>query len=269
MGEFEYRSPLAGKVALVTGSGSGIGLAIAKALAVAGAHLVINGREPESELRSIADELCENFGTNAIALREDVGDPQAVKTMVAKIEDQLGPVSILVNNAGIQRVHPAESFPIEDWQAIININLSAAFYTIQSTLPMMRKEGWGRIINIASVHGLVASVHKAAYVASKHGLVGLTKVIALETAEENITCNAICPGWTRTPLIEPQIEARGKKIMAKSDEEAVRSLVGEKQPSGQFVRPEDLAALTLFLCSDAARQMTGVSLPIDGGWTAQ
>ena len=259
-----------GRRALVTGSTSGIGLAIARALAARGCAIMFTGLGGDADQHhQLAEDIACDCGVKTGFLEGDIGDPAFVKTLVAETDRQLGGLNILVNNAGMQNVQPITEFPDQTWESIIGVNLSAAFYTIKSALPLMRQAGFGRIINIASVQGLIGSIDKAAYVSSKHGLVGLTKVVALETAAEEITCNAICPGWTRTPLIEPQITARRELLGGVSEAEAVHDLLAEKQPSGDFVKPEELASLAVFLCSDAARQMTGVSLPVDGGWTAQ
>ena len=228
---------LKSKVAVVTGSTSGIGLGIARALAAAGADLMING-----------------FGeAAAIAAPGDCRGPR---------------VDVLVNNAGIQHVAPVHEFPLERWDAVIAINLTAVFLTTRAVLPQMLARDWGRIINIASVHGLVASVDKSAYVASKHGVVGFTKGVALETATTGITCNAICPGWVLTPLVQKQIDALAARDKLDPDEARVK-LLGEKQPSLEFTTPEELGALAAFLCSDAAAQLSGVALPVDGGWLAR
>jgi len=258
---------LRGRVALVTGSTSGIGLAIARALAREGADVALNGFGKPEQIAAIVAEM-RDLGVRSRHFDADLSDPAQITRMMAEVRERLGPVDILVNNAGIQHVAPIESFPPEKWDAILAVNLTAAFHTIRLALPDMRRRGFGRIVNIASAHGLVASVHKAAYVASKHGLVGLTKVVALETAGSDITCNAICPGWARTPLVEVQIEARAR-AEGVDVEEAARRLLLEKQPSGRFVEPGQIAALCVFLCSPAAREIRGAALPIDGGWTAQ
>ena len=259
---------LNGKVALVTGSTSGIGLGIARALAGAGADLAINGFGDAGEIERLRRGLAEEFKVRAIYASADVSKPAEIDAMVKKATTELGRIDVLVNNAGIQHVAPIQDFPPERWDAVIAINLSSAFHTIRATLPQMLKRNWGRIINIASAHGLVASVQKVAYVTSKHGLVGLTKVVALETATTGVTCNAICPGWVLTPLVQQQIEARAaaQKIPI---EKAKLDLLSEKQPSLEFVTPEQLGAFAVFLCSDAAAQLRGASLSIDGGWTAQ
>ncbi|GBD41289.1 D-beta-hydroxybutyrate dehydrogenase [bacterium HR39] len=229
--------------------------------------MALNGFGEPERIAALVEEMRAR-GVRAEHFAADLADPAQIARMMERIGERLGPVEILVNNAGIQHVAPVESFPPEKWDAILAVNLSAAFHTIRLALPAMRERGFGRIVNIASAHGLVASVHKAAYVASKHGLVGLTKVVALETAGSDITCNAICPGWVRTPLVEAQIEARAKAEDV-DVEEAARRLLLEKQPSGRFVEPEQIAALCVFLCSPAAREIRGAALPIDGGWTAQ
>jgi len=259
---------LKGKSALVTGSTSGIGLGIARALAAQGCHIMLNGFGDLHEIERNRSQLAADFGVTVAYCRADLARPEEIATLVEEAAQQLGSIDILVNNAGIQYTAPVEDFPPERWDAIIAINLSSAFHTIHHALPLMRENGWGRIINTASVHGLVASVNKAAYVTAKHGLVGLTKVVALETAGTGITCNALCPGWVRTDLVEPQIVARAKSLGV-DIEAGGRDMLAEKQPSRQFVTVEQLGALVVFLCSPAANQMTGVALPVDGGWTAQ
>ena len=259
---------LKGKNALVTGSTSGIGLGIACALAAKGCNIMLNGFGDPGAIERIRCELAEVNGVTVAYSCADMARPDDIAGLVEQTGQLLGGVDILVNNAGIQHTAPVEEFPPERWDAIIAINLSSAFHTINHALPLMRKSGWGRIINTASVHGLVASVNKAAYVTAKHGLVGLTKVVALETAGTGITCNAICPGWVRTELVEPQIVARAKSLGV-AIEEGGRSMLAEKQPSRQFVTVEQLGEVVLFLCSPAASQITGVALPVDGGWTAQ
>jgi 3-hydroxybutyrate dehydrogenase len=259
---------LKGKNALITGSTSGIGLGIARALAAQGCNVMLNGFGDPTAIEKIRSELAKENGIKAAYNAADMTKPAAIKTLVDETVKQLGGIDILINNAGIQHTAPVEEFPLEKWDAIIAINLSSSFHTIHHALPYMKKAGWGRIINTASVHGLVASINKAGYVAAKHGLVGLTKVVALETAGSGITCNAICPGWVRTELVEPQIVARAAALGVPL-EEGGRSMLAEKQPSKQFIRVEQLGALAVFLCSDAATQLTGAALPIDGGWTAQ
>ena len=260
---------LKGKVAVVTGSTSGIGLGIADMLAGSGCDVVLNGlvKDP-SEAEQIASELSRKWRTKVRFHPANMLDPQEISDMIGFAKQELGGADILVNNAGIQHTDPVEAFPKEKWDAIIVINLSSCFHSIQAALPVMRERGWGRIINIASTHGLVASRNKAAYVAAKHGLIGLTKVVALETAEENITCNAICPGWVRTPLVEAQISALAERESI-SHEDAARKLLAEKQPSLRFTEVEDLGAMAVFLAGDNAANMTGAILTADGGWTAQ
>jgi 3-hydroxybutyrate dehydrogenase len=259
---------LHGKVALLTGSTSGIGLGVARALAAQGCAIMLNGMGDASQIEQARAALAAEYGVEARFHGADLRHPDEIADLVATVERELGGVDILMNNAGQQHTASVESFPPERWDSILAVNLSAAFHTTRLALPGMRAKGWGRIVNTSSVHGLVASLHKAAYVAAKHGLIGLTKVVALETAGSGITCNAICPGWTRTELIEPQIAARAEQLGV-SFEEGGRALLAEKQPSRQFVEVAHLAALVVFLCSDAARQLTGAALPVDGGWTAQ
>ncbi len=259
---------LKGKASLVTGSTSGIGLAIARALAAQGSDVMLNGFGDPAEIEAIRAGIAAECGVKAVYHGADLAKPDQIEAMVATALESFGKVDVVVNNAGIQHVAPVESFPVERWDAVIAINLSSAFHTIRLCLPGMRERGWGRIINTSSAHGLVASVQKAGYVAAKHGIMGLTKVVALETAGSGVTCNAICPGWVRTPLVERQIEALAAQHGV-SIEEAAGNLLGAKQPSRQFVMPDQIGALAVFLCSDAAAQMTGVPLSIDGGWTAQ
>lgn len=259
---------LKGKVAVVTGSTSGIGLGIARALAGEGADVMLNGFGDSAEIEELRRELAEKQGVRVAYDGADMSKPLEVEKMIGTATAELGRVDILVNNAGIQHTAPVHEFPVERWESIIAINLSAAFHAIRAVLPQMYIRNWGRIINIASSHGLVASVHKAGYVAAKHGLVGLTKVVALESATTGVTCNAICPGWVLTPLVQKQIDdlaARGKL----APDAAKGRLLGEKQPSSEFVTPEQIASLAVFLCSDAAAQIRGAALSIDGGWTAQ
>lgn len=259
---------LNGKSALITGSTSGIGLGIARALARQGCNIMLNGLGAPEEIETTRIGLETGFGVTARFHGADMTRPEEIASLVEATAATFGGVDILVNSAGIQHTAPVEEFPPERWAAIIAINLSSSFYTSHHAVPHMRRSGWGRIINIASVHGLVASANKGAYVSAKHGLVGLTKVVALETAGAGITSNAICPGWTRTELIEPQIAARAQ-FLGVSIEEGGRDLLAEKQPSRQFVSVEQLGQLTVFLCSGAAEQITGIAIPIDGGWTAQ
>jgi 3-hydroxybutyrate dehydrogenase len=259
---------LTGKRALVTGSTSGIGLAMARALAAEGASVMLNGFGPPDAIEAARSAIAADFGVAAEYNGADLSRPEAITELVEDATERLGGIDILVNNAGIQFVSRIEDFPPDRWDAILAINLSSAFHTIRLALPQMRERGWGRIINTASAHGLVASVEKAGYVAAKHGLVGLTKVVGLETAGSGVTCNAICPGWVRTPLVEQQIVARAT-AGAIPIEESAANLLGEKQPSGSFVTPEQLGKIAVFLCSDAADQMTGAAISVDGGWTAQ
>jgi 3-hydroxybutyrate dehydrogenase len=259
---------LQGKTALVTGSTSGIGLGIARALAAQGCHVMLNGFGDHTAIERARAALEREHGVRVRYDGADLSKPPRVAGLVEATVRELGGIDVLVNNAGIQHTAPCEEFPLDRWDAILATNLSAAFHATRSALPLMRRKGWGRIVNTASVHGLVASAHKAAYVAAKHGLVGLTKVVALETAGSGITCNALCPGWTRTELVEPQIAARAQALGVDLDEGA-RALLSEKQPSKQFVTVEQLGAVVAFLCSDAAAQLTGAAIPVDGGWTAQ
>ena len=255
---------LKGKTALVTGSTSGIGLGVALALARDGANIMLNGfGEYESAKRAVAE-----CGVKVSYHGADMSKPAEIEAMVRACEQEFGAVDILVNNAGIQHVAKVEDFPPERWDAIIAINLSSAFHTTRLALPGMKKRKWGRIINIASAHGLVASVQKVAYVSAKHGLVGMTKVVAMETANAGITCNAICPGWVLTPLVQKQIDDRAKASGKPVRDEEI-ALLSEKQPMHQFTKPDSIGALTVFLCSDAAATITGSAYSIDGGWTAQ
>jgi 3-hydroxybutyrate dehydrogenase len=257
-------SMLKGKTAVVTGSTSGIGLGIAKALAEQGANIVMNGfGEKDAAIAEV-----KAFGVEVEYHGADMSKPSEIEDMMRTAEKRFGGVDILVNNAGIQHVANVEDFPVDRWDAIIAINLSSAFHTSRMALPGMKQRNWGRIINLASVHGLVGSAQKSAYVAAKHGIVGLTKVTALETAQTGVTCNAICPGWVLTPLVQKQVDARAEKDQVSNDE-AKKRLLSEKQPSGEFVTPEQLAALAVFFCSPAATQIRGVAWNMDGGWVAQ
>lgn len=258
---------LKGKTALVTGSTSGIGLAMARALAREGANIVLNGFGDAATLAAVEREI-QSLGVQTLYHGADMSKPAEIEDMMRAAAARLGGVDVLVNNAGIQYVSPIENFPPERWDAIIAINLSSAFHTIRLALPAMKQANWGRIINIASVHGLVASVDKSAYVAAKHGIVGLTKAVALETATTGVTCNAICPGWVLTPLVQKQVDARAARDGLTNDA-AKRSLLAEKQPSQDFVTADQLAALALFLCSDAGAQVRGAAWNMDGGWYAQ
>ena len=259
---------LKGKVAVVTGSTSGIGLGIARSLARNGADMLLNGFGDKAEIDRLKVALADEFGVKVYYSPADMSKPNEVAIMIQYATTALGRVDILVNNAGIQHTAPIESFPPEKWDAIIAINLSSAFHAIRALMPQLKIRNWGRIINIASAHGLVASEHKAAYVAAKHGLIGLTKVVALETATTGITCNAICPGWVLTPLVQKQINDRAAQAKISVDQ-AKAELLSEKQPSKEFATPEQMGELAAFLCSDAASQIRGVAIPVDGGWTAQ
>jgi 3-hydroxybutyrate dehydrogenase len=258
---------LKGRVAVVTGSTSGIGLGVARTLANYGAAVLLNGFGPKAAIdTAIADVAAR--GTPVAYSPTDMSKPAEIAAMLAQAAHELGPVDVLVNNAGIQFTAPVEQFPVERWDAILMINLSAAFHAIRGVLPGMRERNWGRIVNIASTHGLVASIHKAAYVAAKHGLLGLTKVVALETATTGITCNAVCPGWVLTPLVQQQIDVIAERE-GLSATDAKQALLAEKQPSGEFATPDQIGAAVAFLCSEAAAQIRGVALPVDGGWLAQ
>jgi 3-hydroxybutyrate dehydrogenase len=258
---------LKGKTALVTGSTSGIGLEMARALAAQGANIVVNGFGEADAIRAVEREL-QGRGVKTLYHGADMSKPAEIEQMFRAAESAFGRVDVLVNNAGIQHVAPVDKFPVDRWDAIIAINLTSAFHTTRLALPNMKAANWGRIINIASVHGLVASAEKSAYVAAKHGIVGFTKVVALETATTGVTCNAICPGWVLTPLVQIQVDARAARDKI-SQEEAKKSLLSEKQPSLQFVTTEQLAGLAVFFCSPAADQVRGVAWNMDGGWFAQ
>ena len=255
---------LKGKTALVTGSTSGIGLGIAKALAQQGANIVLNGfgdvDGPKAEVAA--------FGVQVGYHGADMSKPAEIEAMMSYAAAEFGRVDILVNNAGIQHVARIENFPVERWDAIIAINMSSAFHATRLALPAMQAADWGRIINVASIHGLVGSAEKSAYVAAKHGVIGLTKVTALENATTGVTCNAICPGWVLTPLVQKQVDAKAAALGI-SNEEATKLLLGEKEPSMQFTTPEELGALAVFFCSPAGNNVRGVAWNMDGGWTAQ
>jgi 3-hydroxybutyrate dehydrogenase len=259
---------LAGKSAVVTGSTSGIGLGIARALAGAGADIVLNGFGEAVAIEKLRSGLATEFGVRVSFSKADIAYADEVVDLIDTAETEFGHVDILVNNAGIQHTSAIEAFPTDQWNLIIAINLSSNFHAIRAVLPSMRQRKWGRIINIASTHGLVASTGKGAYVAAKHGVIGLTKVVALETALTPITCNAICPGWVLTPLVQKQIDERAQREKISVDV-AKADLLSEKQPSGQFATPEQIGAVAVFLCSEAAAQIRGAALPVDGGWTAQ
>ena len=255
---------LKGKTALVTGSTSGIGLGIAKALAAQGVNIVLNGfgdvEGPKAEIAAL--------GVQVTYHGADMSKPSEIEAMMKHAEQTFGSVDILVNNAGIQHVARVENFPIERWDAIIAINMSSAFHATRLALPAMQAKNWGRIINVASIHGLVGSAEKSAYVAAKHGVVGLTKVTALENATTGVTCNAICPGWVLTPLVQKQVDAKAA-AQGISNADATKQLLGEKEPSMQFTTPEELGALAVFFCSPAGNNVRGVAWNMDGGWTAQ
>jgi len=258
---------LAGKVSLVTGSTSGIGLGIARALAAAGSAVVLNGFGKPDEIARTQAELAAEHNASVSYSGADMSKPDAIRAMIEEVLGASGRLDILVNNAGIQHVAPVQDFPIEKWDSILAINLSSAFHTTRYALPAMLANKWGRVINVASAHGLVASPFKSAYVAAKHGIVGLTKVVALETAEQGITCNAICPGYVYTPLVEAQIEGQAK-AHGIAREQVIRDVLLAQQPNKRFATVDEIGALALFLASDAAASITGVALPVDGGWTA-
>ena len=258
---------LRGKVALVTGSTSGIGLGVARALAHSGASVVLNGFAASEAVAAEVAAIENDFGVPAIHHSADMAKPGEIADLMGKTLDAFGRLDILVNNAGIQYVAKLEEFPVEKWDAILAINLSSAFHTTRMALPIMRRNGYGRIVNIASAHALVGSPFKAAYVAAKHGLLGLTKVTALETAEDGITCNAICPGYVYTPLVETQIEGQAKSHGIPRDQ-VIRDVLLAQQPNKRFASVEEIGALTVFLATEAAASITGTALPVDGGWTA-
>ena len=259
---------LQGKTALVTGSTSGIGLGVALSLARQGAHVVLNGfgdaEGPQAQVRAAGQAHGIKVGYHGA----DMSQPAQIEAMMAYAAGEFGAVDILVNNAGIQHVAKVEDFPPERWDAVIAINLSSAFHATRLALPAMKAANWGRIINVASVHGLVASTEKVAYVAAKHGIVGMTKVVALETATTGVTCNAICPGWVLTPLVQKQVDAKAA-ANGWTNEEATKRLLGEKEPSMQFTTPEELGELAVFFCSPPANNVRGVAWNMDGGWAAQ
>lgn len=255
------------KTALITGSTSGIGWSLAQEFAKAGYNIVLNGFENETP----ALKLCRNlqlYGIDAHYIAANMRSPDEIAAMMEQATQKFGTVDVLINNAGIQYVAAIQSFPTDKWQEILDVNLSAAFHTSRLAIPMMIQAGWGRIINIASVHGQVASPYKSAYVAAKHGLLGLTKTIALETAEVNITCNALCPGYVRTPLVEEQIPATARE-RGIAESEVISEVMLKNQPNKKFISSQDIAALALFLCNESGKNITGASLNIDGGWCAQ
>jgi 3-hydroxybutyrate dehydrogenase len=256
------------KVAVVTGSTSGIGLGIARELARLRVNLVLNGFGDPGEIEAIRSGIEREHGVRVVYDGADMSKGDTVRRLIAATIETFGRLDILVNNAGIQFTAPVHEFPPERWDAIIAINLSAAFHATRAALPHMLARNWGRIINIASTHGLVASVQKVAYVAAKHGILGMTKVVALETATTGVTCNAICPGWVLTPLVQKQIDDMAKR-QSLPPETAKKELLAEKQPSHEFATPEQIGDVAAFLCSDAAAQIRGIGLPVDGGWTAQ
>lgn len=258
-----FQKFLGGKTAVVTGSNSGIGLGIAHRLAMAGADIVLNSFTDRDEDHALAESLARDHGVTVRYIKADMSKGDECRALI----ERAGRCDILVNNAGIQHVAPIPDFPVEKWDAIIAINLTSAFHTTAAALPMMRTAGWGRIVNVASAHGLTASAFKSAYVAAKHGIVGFTKVTALETAKEAITCNAVCPGYVLTPLVEAQIPDTMKEY-GMNREEVIQKVMLERQPSKEFVTVEQLGDTTAFLCSDAAAQITGTAISVDGGWTA-
>lgn len=264
----QRRSGLAGKGAIITGSTSGIGLGIAKAFAESGMNVMLNGFGDAKEIERTRAALEEDYGIAAAYSAADMSKPDEITAMVENARRAFGQVDVLVNNAGIQHVEAIETFPVAKWDAIIAIDLSSAFHGIRAVVPEMKARKWGRIINIASAHGLVASPFKAAYVAAKHGVLGLTKTVALETAEHGITVNAICPGYVLTPLVQKQIPETAK-ARGISEEEVVKNVLLHAQPTRQFVTTEQIGAFSLFLCTEAAASITGAALPVDGGWTAQ
>ena len=259
---------LKGQSAVVTGSTSGIGLGIAQALARAGANVMLNGFGDAQQIESVRRSLSEETGVRVEYSNADMSRSDQIAGMVSQAEAAFGAVDILVNNAGIQFVAPVDEFPDEKWSQIVAINLNSNFHAIKAVLPGMKLRQWGRIVNVASAHGLVASPFKSAYVAAKHGVIGLTKTVALEVAESGITCNAVCPGYVRTPLVEGQIKDQAK-AHGMSEEEVVRHVILASQPNKRFVEVQQLAEVLLFLCSEAASSITGASLPVDGGWTAR
>ena len=256
------------RIAVVTGSTSGIGLALADAFAASGCNVVINSYSDRPEDHEVARSIAEKNGVEALYVQADMSNGEDCRALVAKAAAHFGTVDILVNNAGIQHVAPVEEFPVAKWDAILAINLSSSFHTIAAAIPLMKKAGWGRIVNIASAHALVASPYKAAYVAAKHGVLGLTKTVALEVATDGITCNAICPGYVLTPLVEAQIPDQ-MKTHGMDRETVIREVMLERQPTGQFVTVEQIGATAMWLCSDAASQVNGTHISVDGGWTAQ
>jgi 3-hydroxybutyrate dehydrogenase len=265
---FDGGQMLDGKVALVTGGTSGIGLGIAKRLKTLGAQVVVNSHETPSDVAGVLEEVNQLSGPDIEFAQTDMADHQAIDEMMEALLARVGSVDILVNNVGVQHVQPIAEFPKEKWQRILDINLSSAFYLTQNVVSGMKQKGWGRVINIASAHGLVASPFKSAYVAAKHGILGLTKVTALEHATDGITANAICPGYVWTPLVEKQL-ADQCKVHGLSEQEVIENIMLQPQPTKKFVQIEEVAELAAFLCGDLAGSITGASLPVDGGWTAR
>lgn len=259
---------LAGRVAIVTGSTSGIGLGIARALAAAGADVILNGLGESDAIEATRKELAATTGVRVTYNGANLLNSEDAAALVIATAAEFGKVDILVNNAGIQHVSPIEDFPVEKWNAIQALNLSATFHTTRAAFAAMKAAGWGRIVNLASVHGLIASPYKSAYVAAKHGVIGLTKTVALEGAQFGVTCNAVCPGYVWTPLVEGQIEDTAK-ARGISRDDVINNVLLAAQPSKRFVTVEELGATTVFLCSEGARSITGVALPVDGGWTGQ
>lgn len=258
---------LNGKSVVVTGSTSGIGLGIARSFAAEGANIMLNGLGDAVEIETLRAGIEADFKVKAVYSPADMTRPAEIADMIAQAKRELGSVDVLVNNAGIQYVAPVDEFPPEKWDQIIAVNLTAAFHTTRAAVPMMKANRWGRIINIASAHGLIASPFKSAYIAAKHGIVGLTKTVALEIAEQGITCNAICPGWVKTPLVDKQIDAQAAAHKMPRDD-VIRNVILERQPTKEFVKIEEVAALAVFLAGDAAASITGASMSIDGGWVA-
>ena len=258
---------LSGKSAIVTGSTSGIGLGIARALAANGANIMLNGFGDPKEIEAIREEIADGHNIKVLYSPSNMTSPNDIADMIALAEGEFGSVDIVVNNAGIQHISPVEDFPVEKWDAILAINLSSAFHTTRLAVPAMKKNSWGRIVNIASAHALVASPFKSAYVAAKHGIAGFTKTVALEVAEHGITCNAVCPGYVMTPLVEKQIPEQAK-ARGITEQQVVSDVLLAAQPTKRFVTVEELAALVTFLCTDSAKSITGTTLPVDGGWTA-
>lgn len=256
-----------GKNAVVTGSNSGIGLGIAEEFAKAGVNVAINSFSDKAEDHALAKEIADRTGAKVVYIKADMSKGDECVQLIEKAKDALGSVDILVNNAGVQFVAPIDEFPVDRWDAIIAINLTSAFHTTRAALPLMKKNGWGRIINIASAHGLSASPFKSAYIAAKHGIIGLTKTVGLETAELDITCNAICPGYVMTPLVETQIPEQ-MKAHNMGREEVIRNVMLSRTPSKKFATVEQMGGTALFLCSDHAAQITGTAISVDGGWTA-